>query len=64
MNMRFKKFALVLAIVLMAGTLTSALASPFADVPADHWAYDAVVELAAAELDRRISRWEPMAAPG
>ncbi|HBG09616.1 MAG: S-layer homology domain-containing protein, partial [Firmicutes bacterium] len=50
MNMRFKKFALVLAIVLMAGTLTSALASPFADVPADHWAYDAVVELAAAGL--------------
>ncbi|WP_461366174.1 S-layer homology domain-containing protein, partial [Candidatus Darwinibacter acetoxidans] len=48
--MRFKKFALVLAIVLMAGTLTSALASPFADVPADHWAYDAVVELAAAGL--------------
>jgi len=50
MNMKFKKFALVLAIVLMAGTLTPAFASPFADVPADHWAYDAIVQLAAAGL--------------
>lgn len=50
MNMKFKNLALVLAIVLMAGTLTPAFASPFADVPADHWAYDAIVELAAAGL--------------
>lgn len=50
MNMKFKKFALVLAIVLLASTLTPAFASPFADVPADHWAYDAIVQLAAAGL--------------
>jgi len=50
MNMKFKKFALVLAIVLMASTFTPAFASPFADVPADHWAYDAIVQLAAAGL--------------
>ncbi|MGI6159775.1 MAG: S-layer homology domain-containing protein, partial [Limnochordia bacterium] len=48
--MKFKRFALVLAIVLMASTLTPVFASPFADVPADHWAYDAIVELAAAGL--------------
>ena len=50
MTMKFKRFALVLAIVLMASTLTPVFASPFADVPADHWAYDAIVELAAAGL--------------
>lgn len=49
--MRFNKLALVLAVILIAGTAVPALAkSPFADVPADHWAYDAVVELAAAGL--------------
>ena len=61
MNMKFKKFALVLAIVLMAGTLTPAFASPFADVPADHWAYDAIVQLAAAGLIEGYPM-EPMAA--
>ncbi|NLJ79413.1 MAG: S-layer homology domain-containing protein [Firmicutes bacterium] len=36
---------------MIAGTVAPALAkSPFADVPADHWAYDAIVELAAAGL--------------
>lgn len=50
MNMKFKKLALVLAVVLMAGTVAPAFASPFADVPADHWAYDSIVELAAAGL--------------
>lgn len=49
--MKFRKLALVLVVVLMASTLTPVFAkSPFADVPADHWAYDSVVELAAAGL--------------
>src|SRR5690554_2886019 len=51
MRMKMRKLTLVLAIVMLASTLAPALAkSPFADVPADHWAYDAVVELAAAGL--------------
>ena len=45
-----KRLALVLVLVLMASAATTALASPFADVPADHWAYDSVAELAAAGL--------------
>lgn len=49
--MKMRKLTLVLAIVMLASTLAPALAkSPFADVPADHWAYDAIVELAAAGL--------------
>ncbi len=49
--MKFKKLALVLVVVLMASTLAPVFAkSPFADVPADHWAYDSIVELAAAGL--------------
>lgn len=49
--MKLNKLALVLVVVLMASAITPVLAkSPFADVPADHWAYDSVVELAAAGL--------------
>lgn len=48
--MKLKKIALVLVVVLMASAATTAFASPFADVPADHWAYDSVAELAAAGL--------------
>ncbi|NMB01121.1 MAG: hypothetical protein GX971_06305 [Firmicutes bacterium] len=48
--MKLRKLALVLALVLMASTLTPVFASPFADVPADHWAYDSIAELAAAGL--------------
>jgi len=51
MNMKFKKLTLVLVVVMMASTLAPAFAkNPFADVPADHWAYDSIVELAAAGL--------------
>ncbi len=51
MNMRIKKLTLVLAVILIASTALPALAkSPFSDVPADHWAYDSIVELAAAGL--------------
>jgi hypothetical protein len=49
MNMK-KRLALVLVLVLLASAATTAFASPFADVPADHWAYDSVAELAAAGL--------------
>lgn len=45
-----KRLALVLVLVLLASAASTALASPFADVPADHWAYDSVAELAAAGL--------------
>ena len=45
-----KRLALVLVLVLMASAATTAFASPFADVPADHWAYDSVADLAAAGL--------------
>lgn len=49
--MKLKKLALVLVVVLMASTFAPALAkNPFADVPADHWAYDSIVQLAAAGL--------------
>lgn len=50
--MRSKKFALILAAVLVVTLSASAFAAknPFADVPADHWAYDSVVQLAAVGL--------------
>ena len=39
--------ALTTAIVVGAASTTFAAANPFSDVPADHWAYDAVSQLAA-----------------
>ncbi len=50
--MRSKKIALILAAVLVITISTSVFAAqnPFADVPADHWAYDSVVNLAAVGL--------------
>ena len=39
--------ALTTALVIGAASTTFAAANPFADVPADHWAYDAVSQLAA-----------------
>ena len=38
--------ALTTAIVVGAASTTFAAANPFSDVPADHWAYDAVAQLA------------------
>ena len=38
---------LTTALVVGAASTTFAAANPFADVPADHWAYDAVAQLAA-----------------
>ena len=37
--------ALTTALVVGAASTTFAAANPFADVPADHWAYDAVAQL-------------------
>ncbi len=50
--MRSKKIALILAAVLVVTLSASAFAAknPFSDVPADHWAYDSVVQLAAVGL--------------
>ena len=39
--------ALTTALVVGAASTTFAAANPFSDVPADHWAYDAVAQLAA-----------------
>ena len=40
--------ALTTALVVGAASTALAAANPFADVPADHWAYDAV-----SQLDRK-----------
>lgn len=47
-----KKHALTLAAICLLGSMPVAMAAenPFADVPADHWAYDAVRELAAGGI--------------
>lgn len=61
--------ALTTAMVVGAASTTFAAANPFADVPADHWAYDAVSQLAADGViegygdgtyrgDRSITRYE------
>ena len=43
-----KKFAVVLAVVALAAFAVPALAAnPFMDVPMNHWAYDAIGQLAA-----------------
>ncbi|HEV2281940.1 MAG TPA: S-layer homology domain-containing protein [bacterium] len=58
-----------LAALLTAALAGAAIAQPFADVPADHWAYDAIAELAAKGLiegypdgafegDRAMTRYE------
>ena len=39
--------ALTIAMLVGAASTTFAAANPFSDVPADHWAYDAVTQLAA-----------------
>ncbi|MBM3450814.1 MAG: hypothetical protein FJX78_07510, partial [Armatimonadetes bacterium] len=45
-----KKVAVLLMATLVLATLTPAMAQPFADVPTNHWAYDAIAELAAKGL--------------
>ena len=61
--------ALTTALVVGAASTTFAASNPFSDVPADHWAYDAVSQLAADGViegygdstfrgDRNITRYE------
>lgn len=61
--------ALTTALVVGAASTTFAAANPFSDVPADHWAYDAVSTLAADGViegygdnafkgDKNITRYE------
>jgi len=64
-----KQLAVLLAALLSLTLVAPALAQPFADVPTDHWAYDAIAELAAKGLiegypdgafrgDRAMTRYE------
>ena len=64
-----KQIAVLLAALLSLALVAPALAQPFADVPTDHWAYDAIAELAAKGLiegypdgafrgDRAMTRYE------
>ena len=61
--------ALAAAMTIGAASTTFAAANPFSDVPRDHWAYDAVTQLAADGVvegygdgtyrgDRNITRYE------
>ncbi|MBO6209702.1 MAG: S-layer homology domain-containing protein, partial [Schwartzia sp.] len=61
--------ALTTALVVGAASTTFAAANPFEDVPADHWAYDAIAQLAADGViegygdgtyrgDQEITRYE------
>ncbi|HLY23965.1 MAG TPA: S-layer homology domain-containing protein, partial [bacterium] len=61
--------ALAVATVVMFAMVAPAFAQPFADVPTNHWAYDAIAELAAKGLvegypdgtfkgDRAMTRYE------
>ena len=45
-----KQVAVVLAATLTLALVAPAFAQPFADVPTDHWAFDAIAELAAKGL--------------
>jgi len=64
-----KRLAAVWAIVLILTVISPAFAQPFADTPTNHWAYDAIAELAAKGLvegypdgtfkgDRAMTRYE------
>ena len=64
-----KKVALSIAALLVLVVVSPAFSQPFADVPTDHWAFDAIAELAAKGLvegypdgtfkgDRAMTRYE------
>lgn len=64
-----KHLALAIAAVLSLSLVAPVFAQPFADVPADHWAFDAIAELAAKGIlegypdgtfkgDRAMTRYE------
>ncbi len=64
-----RKVALAIAATLVLGLISPAFSQPFADVPTDHWAFDAIAELAAKGIvegypdgtfkgDRAMTRYE------
>jgi hypothetical protein len=64
-----RKVALAIAASLVLAVVAPALSQPFADVPTDHWAFDAIAELAAKGIvegypdgtfkgDRAMTRYE------
>jgi hypothetical protein len=64
-----KKVALSIAALFVLAVVSPAFSQPFADVPTDHWAFDAIAELAAKGLvegypdgtfkgDRAMTRYE------
>ncbi len=64
-----KKLTTFITTALMIGVASTALANPFADVPTDHWAYDAIDQLTADGIiegygnstyagDKAITRYE------
>ncbi len=64
-----KNLALAIAAVMMLAVVAPVFAQPFADVPAEHWAFDAIAELAAKGIlegfpdgtfkgDRAMTRYE------
>src|SRR5574341_1714416 len=64
-----RKFALAIAAILVLAVVSPAFAQPFADVPTDHWAFDAIAERAAKGIiegcpdgtfkgDRGVTRYE------
>ncbi len=68
-NEQMRKLALSIAAILVLAVVSPAFAQPFADVPTDHWAFDAIAELAAKGIiegfpdgtfkgDRGVTRYE------
>ncbi len=68
-NEQMRKLALSVAAILVLAVVSPAFAQPFADVPTDHWAFDAIAELAAKGIiegfpdgtfkgDRGVTRYE------
>jgi hypothetical protein len=64
-----RRLALVVCVALVAGIAAPAVGQPFADTPANHWAYEALAQLAAKGLiegypdgtfkgDRSMTRYE------
>ncbi|MDQ7819727.1 MAG: S-layer homology domain-containing protein, partial [Armatimonadota bacterium] len=64
-----RNLALTVAAILVLATVSPVFAQPFADVPTDHWAFDAIAELAAKGIiegfpdgtfkgDRGVTRYE------
>src|SRR3989454_1829697 len=68
-NGQMRTLAVSVAAILVLAVVSPAFAQPFADVPTDHWAFDAIAELAAKGIiegfpdgtfkgDRGVTRYE------